>query len=190
MPNYSTTSGNDIVATSPGDIFINFITNTGITEIIPLKTFGWTETNSVTSEYGIGNHEKYAQVQGKKEYKIDFTLGSWWVTNAENPVTWEHLLNDNLLFKNDQRLSREFDVTITGRAGTDYETSQFKGPVRGAGGIIDHFQRCIMTDSGGDVPEVGGTVSRKYSAVCFTILSDPGGAETTPVTNYTNNSGL
>ncbi len=164
-------SGEDIIASSPGDIVIQILPTVANAkpQIIPLKTFGWQETNNISDEYGIGWHEKFAQVQGKKGYKIDFTIGSWWVDEVDNPATYEHLINDYLLYKADQRLSREFDVLIMGREGADYQ-SQRSGPVKSSSGTIDHFRRCLLADSGGEIPEVGNTVSRKYTGVCFTIV--------------------
>jgi hypothetical protein len=166
-PDVRTTS---IVATSPGDIIITFIGKDG-PAILPLKTFTWSETNGVTSEYGIGNHEKMAQVQGKKDYKLDFTLGTWYVSRRENPATWERLLTGTLIHQGDQRLSKEFTVNITGREGGDFQ-SQPVHEMASVAGTIESFKRCILIDSGGDIPEVGGTISRKYSATCFTISNE------------------
>jgi len=190
--------GATIVASSPGDIVIEFKVSdasggtAGGKETsfeIPVKTLTINKTMDVTPEYGIGSHQAYAHVVGKIAYEGDFTIGTWWVSDEANPSSWDHLVRDLLTFPNDQGLPREFTINIYARGG---EAMQRQGTgTYGVSGtmseaaegflgenitaqssnadsmIIETLNRCLLKGDGLDIPEVGGTVSRKYPYVCF-----------------------
>jgi hypothetical protein len=180
-----------IVATSPGDIVIEFgvqVASTGkrMKFDIPVKTLSVTKSMDVSPEYGIGNHQAYAHVVGKISYEGDFTVGSWIVDKESNPSTWNYLITEFLTYQDDQGLPREFDINVYARGGlamTRQGTGQY---VSGSSTndtlpteelnetgqssdnlLIESYQRCILKGDGTDIPEVGGTVSRKYPFQCF-----------------------
>lgn len=169
-----------IVAEDPGDIIVTFKSTSGngqVDHIIPLKSISVQKTTDVTPEYGTGYHGKYALTQGKIDYKGDFEIGTWWVSNAENPETWMDLIRNHLTWTaSGQGLSREFSIVISD-AGTPYDRTQREGPstVGTAGGAdmpatgikIVTFYRCLLSGDSLSVGNVGSTSSTKYSFTCM-----------------------
>jgi hypothetical protein len=166
----------EYVASSPGDIVIIFMSRngsesgTGGTPIeVPLKTVSARKNGpEVNPEFVIGSHQAQAMVQGKIMYEGDFTVGTWIVDNLENPNTWNALIKTHLSFQGDEGLSREFEIQVNDRAethaGEDYERSGQTGPYSVTGdSLIEKYERCLLTGDSTDIPEVGGTVTKKYS---------------------------
>lgn len=181
-----------IVASSPGDIVIEFkIPENNSTYIIPVKSVSGSKNIDVSKEYGIGSHQAFAEVVGKIGYEGEFTVGSWYVDSENNPATWDELVR-LLTYQNDEGLPREFTINIHARAGagmTRVGTGTY-GSINGYSGstyedagdltnneavasmentdtVIMSFQRCILKGDSVDVPEVGGTVSRRYPFSCL-----------------------
>jgi hypothetical protein len=187
-----------IVATSPGDIVIEFkIPESNSTYIIPVKSVSGNKNIDVSKEYGIGSHQAFAEVVGKIGYEGDFTIGSWYVDSENNPATWDELVK-LLTYQNDEGLPREFIINIHARSGegmtrvgtgtygaingysaSTYEDLGETGRITGSANneavasmentdtVIMSFQRCILKGDAVDVPEVGGTVSRRYPFSCL-----------------------
>lgn len=157
-----------IVAESPGDIIVTFKTEDG-EHTIPLKSLSAQKSTDISKEYGTGYHHKYAHVQGKIDYEGDFEIGSWWVSNTENPETWMDLIKENLTHKGAQGLSREFDIVVTD-AGTDYARSLknvTNPPTADSGYAIVTYRRCLLKSDSMSIGDVGSTVSTKYSFSAF-----------------------
>jgi hypothetical protein len=153
-----------IVAEDPGDIMVTFTSvATGIGHVIPLKSISAQKTTDVTPEYGTGRHTKYAQTQGKIDYKGDFEIGTWWVSNAQNPETWMDLIKNELTYSGVEGLSQEFTIVVSDTSA-QYNRSQREGPslVTGGSGIVT-FNRCLLTQDSLSVGNVGSTASTKYS---------------------------
>ena len=152
-----------IVAEDPGDIVVTFQGKSGTPQTIPLKSVSVQKSTDVTPEYGTGSHWKYAQTQGKIDYKGDFEIGTWWVSNAENPETWMSLIKDELTWSQAEGLSHEFDIQISD-SGLEYDRSNQIGPttISSGTGIIT-FKRCLLTGDSLSVGNVGSTASTKYS---------------------------
>lgn len=158
-----------IVAEDPGDIIVVFKpTSSGGDQQIPLKSISVQKSTDITPEYGTGSHWKYAQTQGKIDYKGDFEIGTWWVSEAENPESWMSLVRDHLTWNNAEGLSREFDILITD-SGLEYARSNQAGATTISGdgstsgtGIVT-FKRCLLTGDSLSVGNVGSTASTKYS---------------------------
>lgn len=187
-----------IVATSPGDIVVEFkadVNGTMTGFAIPVKTLSASKSMDVSKEYGIGSHQAYAEVVGKIGYEGDFEVGSWYVSDEANPSTWNYLIREFLTYQNDEGLPREFHINIharsgsamrrhgTGTYGTD-DTSGVAGnpsqtTATGVSSqysandgssdnmIIESYQRCILKGDSISIPEVGGTVSKKYPFSCL-----------------------
>lgn len=179
-----------IVATSPGDIVIQFQAKVGgemTTKEILLKSISCSKTMEVSKEYGIGRHSNYADVVGKIGYEGDFTIGSWYVSDEANPNSWNWMVRNFLTFQNDEGLPKEFEIKVfarngssmirqgtgtygtgddglsnsTGTAGTTNTTGTADADLD-SNLMIEHYQRCILKGDSTDIPEVGGTVSKKY----------------------------
>ncbi len=167
-----------IIAEDPGDIIVTFTSsNDGTQHTIPLKSVSVQKTTDVTPEFGTGYHGKYALTQGKIDYKGDFEIGTWWVSDAEQPATWMDLIKNHLTWTaSGQGLSREFTIVISD-AGTPYDRTQREGPatIGTAGGAdmpasgtkIVTFYRCLLTGDSLSVGNVGSTASTKYSFTCM-----------------------
>jgi hypothetical protein len=161
-----------IVAEDPGDIVVTFTsTADGVPHAIPLKSISVQKTVDVTPEFGTGWHGKYALTQGKVDYKGDFEIGTWWVSDAENPEKWMDLIKNELTWSGVQGLSREFMITIadTGYA-YDRSLSTIGGntaPTTVSGATIVTFKRCLLTGDSLSVGNVGSTASTKYSFTCM-----------------------
>jgi len=150
-----------IVAEDPGDIYVTFTSaDTGVPHVIPLKSLTVQKTTDVTSEYGTGNHEKYAQVQGKIDYKGDFEIGTWWVSSAENPGTWMDLIKIHLTWDN-SGLGREFTIVVSD-TGDEYKRSWEKATTVNGMGIVT-FERCLLTQDSLNIGNTGTTATTKYS---------------------------
>ncbi len=150
-----------IVAEDPGDIVVTFTSsNDGTVHSIPLKSLTVQKTTDIASEYGTGKHEKYAQVQGKIDYKGDFEIGTWWVSNAENPETWMDLIKNHLTWSS-SGLGREFTVIVSD-TGDEYKRS-LKEPTAVSKGSIVTFERCLLTQDSLNIGNVGTTSTTKYS---------------------------
>jgi len=187
-----------IVATSPGDIVVEFQAKNNNGQLmsfdIPLKTLSVNKTIDVSPEYGTGSHQAYAHVVGKIAYEGDFTIGTWYVSDEANPETWDHLVREYLTFQDDEGLPREFTIYVHARDGTsmvrqgtgtygDFDgvtenvegragnsmraASPFLATRMTSGTVIETYKRCILKGDGIDIPEVGGTVSRKYPFAVF-----------------------
>ena len=187
-----------IVATSPGDIVVEFAVSGETDEAgssastvtyfeIPVKTLSLNKTIDVTPEYGIGSHQAYAHVVGKIAYDGDFTIGTWWVSAEDNPSTWDYLVRNYLTYQNDEGLPREFGIRVHARGGASmvrsgtgiYGVSDATAVTNDEVNlsstassvqdnmVIEAFQRCLLKGDGIDIPEVGGSVSRKYPFTCF-----------------------
>jgi hypothetical protein len=151
-----------IVAESPGDIVVTFTSSAdGTLQTIPLKSISAQKSIDVSSEYGTGNHQKYAHVQGKIDYQGDFEIGSWWVSDAENPETWMDLIKEHLSWNGVQGLSREFTIMIADN-GAAYDRSLKTAGTPGGAAIVT-FNRCLLKQDSLSVGEPGSTVSTKYS---------------------------
>jgi hypothetical protein len=161
-----------IVASSPGDIIIEFMMTDTVTGkannvYIPVKTLSASKTIDVSKEYGVGSHQDYAEVVGKIGYEGDFTVGTWFVDSEENPESWNALIRNNLTYSTDEGLPKEFEIRIQARSGTamtrqgtgTYGTNLSNSDQQ----TIETYKRCILKSDGTDVPEVGSTVSKKYS---------------------------
>lgn len=163
----------EVMAQSPGDMIVVFKVS-GLLHIINLKTLTANRTVDVVSEYGTGSHIKYAQVQGKIDFEGDFTIGAWYCSSNDNPATWDALVQVFLTDDMDEGLGREFDIELHERGGTSYRSMPRSGPTLITGDknasdtLIEVYRRCILKGDGVNVPEVGGTVTRKYSWTCFT----------------------
>jgi len=180
-----------IVASSPGDIVIEFTANIGgspKTKFIPLKSISCSKSMEVSKEYGTGRHSNYADVVGKIGYEGDFTVGTWYVDDEANPTTWNWLIKNMLTFQNDEGLPKEFEIKVFARDGASMfrrGTGTYGSGSDGLGNsttgpgnstydqngnleklddtlLIEHYQRCILKGDSTDIPEVGGTVSKKY----------------------------
>lgn len=157
-----TISSYTIVAEDPGDIYVTFTSaSDGVPYTIPVKSISVQKSTDVTPEYGTGNHEKYGQTQGKIDYKGDFEIGTWWVSDAENPSTWMDLIKLHLTYEG-SGLGREFDIVISD-TGLDYARSMQDGPTTVTGSGIVTFKRCLLTGDSLSVGNVGSTCSTKYS---------------------------
>jgi len=158
-----------IVAEDPGDIAVTFTSSAdGTLHTIPLKSVSVQKSTDVTPEFGTGRHEKYAQTQGKLDYKGDFEIGTWWVSNSENPETWMDLIKNHLTWSS-SGLSREFTIVISD-TGLEYERS-LNAATTVTGAKIVTFNRCLLTGDSLSVGNVGSTASTKYS---FSAMSrDP-----------------
>lgn len=177
----TTVDTHTIVATSPGDIVVSFnVPSVGKGYDIPVKSLSVTKSIDVSQEYGLGSHQAYAHVVGKITYEGDFSVGSWWVSDEANPRTWNYLVQEYLTYANDEGLPREFTITIMARGGESmvrkgtgtYGTSEnTTGSTAESDMAIETYKRCILKGDGTDIPEVGGTVSKKYPFVCF--IRDP-----------------
>lgn len=157
-----------IVAESPGDIIVTFKAN-GNEHVIPLKSLSAQKSTDISKEYGTGYHQKYAHVQGKIDYEGDFEIGSWWVSDTENPETWMDLIKENLTWKGAQGLSREFEIIVTD-AGTEYDRSLRDVtplPASSSGQAIVTYYRCLLKSDSMSIGDVGSTVSTKYSFSAF-----------------------
>ena len=155
-----------IVAESPGDIVVTFTSSAdGTLQTIPLKSLSAQKTTDVSKEFGTGYHGKYAHVQGKIDYEGDFEIGSWWVSNAENPETWMDLIKNHLTWNGTQGLSREFEIMIAD-IGADYDRSLTK-PTQVGGAAIVKFHRCLLKGDSLSIGDVGSTVSTKYPFTAF-----------------------
>ena len=157
-----------IVAESPGDIIVTFKAN-GNEHVIPLKSLSAQKSTDVSKEYGTGYHQKYAHVQGKIDYEGDFEIGSWWVSDTENPDTWMDLIKENLTWNGAQGLSREFEIIVTD-AGTEYDRSLknvTNPPTSNSGQAIVTYYRCLLKSDSMSIGDVGSTVSTKYSFTAF-----------------------
>lgn len=160
-----------IVAESPGDIVVSFISSAdGTKHDIPLKSLSAQKTTDISKEYGTGYHHKYAHVQGKIDYEGDFEIGSWWVSDSENPETWMNLIKEHLTWNGAQGLSREFEI-IVNDAGHKYDRSLQNittVDVDSAGGsAIVTYHRCLLKSDSMSIGDVGSTVSTKYSFSAF-----------------------
>jgi hypothetical protein len=157
-----------IIAEDPGDIVINFVSSAdGTIQQIPLKSISMQKTTDVTPEYGTGFHGKYGLTQGKIDYKGDFEIGTWWVSDAENPEKWMDLIKNHLTWSGVQGLSREFDVVVTD-SNAQYERTNLSGPTTLSGNnTICTFHRCLLTGDSLSVGNVGSTASTKYSFTCM-----------------------
>lgn len=166
-----------IVAQDPGDIIITFISSSdGTMHTIPLKSISVQKSNDVTPEFGTGYHHKYALTQGKIDYKGDFEIGTWWVSDAEQPSTWMDMIKNHLTWtKQGQGLGREFEIVISD-AGTPYDRTQKNGPITVSssansssteGSKIVTFHRCLLTGDSMSIGNVGSTIPTKYSFTCM-----------------------
>ncbi len=161
-----------IIAEDPGDIVITFTSSgSGTPHAIPLKSLSVQKTVDVTPEFGTGWHGKYALTQGKVDYKGDFEIGTWWVSNAENPETWMDLIKNELTWNEIQGLGREFTITIAD-TGYAYDRTQSTigsgtGPTQVGGATIVTFYRCLLTQDSLNIGNVGATASTKYSFTCM-----------------------
>jgi len=179
-----------IVASSPGDIVIQFQAKVGgqiATKEIPLKSISCSKSMEVSKEYGIGRHSNYADVVGKIGYEGDFTVGSWYVDAENNPHSWNWMIRNFLTFQNDEGLPKEFEIKVFARNGSSMirqgtgtygsgddglaNSTGTSGTTNTSGTadaeldsnlLIEHYQRCILKGDSTDIPEVGGTVSKKY----------------------------
>jgi hypothetical protein len=186
-----------IIATSPGDIVVEFKAYYGGSMkgfAIPVKSISASKSMDVSHEYGLGSHQAYADVVGKIGYEGDFTIGSWFAGTEDNPSTWNWLIREFLTYQGDEGLPREFTINIharygqaMARAGTgtygSREELTGEGEVAGNpqmtegqyssntgetdGMIIESYLRCILKGDAVDIPEVGGTVSKKYPFSCL-----------------------
>jgi hypothetical protein len=180
-----------IVASSPGDIVIEFNIASGSSVksfTIPLKSISASKSMEESKEYGIGSHQAYADVVGKIGYEGDFTIGSWWVSDEANPSTWNHLVREYLTYQDDEGLPREFTINIHARGGSsmvrkgtgmygvadrtslsdeEFTLGSGSGSAVPDSMIIESYQRCILKGDSIDIPEVGGTVSKKYPFSCL-----------------------
>lgn len=182
-----------IVASSPGDIVIEFKIPSGVegenkTYLIPVKSLSAQKSMESSKEYGVGSHQAYAEVVGKIAYEGDFTIGTWYTSAEDNPEVWDRLVT-LLTYQNDEGLPREFTINIHARGGagmqrvgtgvyTGGETNSTMEDTVSEGNvsyynnessgstsdkmIIMSYYRCILKGDSIDIPEVGGTVSRKY----------------------------
>lgn len=161
-----TDSSYTIVAEDPGDIVVTFLSEGG-RHTIPLKSVSVQKSVDVTPEYGTGSHQKYGQTQGKVDYKGDFEIGTWWVSDAESPSTWMDLIKTCLTWGSSaEGLGREFQIIITEK-GLAYERSG-TAPYTPAGNAIVTFDRCLLTGDSLSVGNVGSTCSTKYSFSAMT----------------------
>ena len=175
-----------IVASSPGDIVLEFSANVGgkpQSWQIPCKSLSASKSMEVSKEYGIGSHQTYAEVVGKIGYEGDFTVGSWYVDQENNPTTWNWLIKNFLTFQNDEGLPKELTIKVFARMGTsmirqgtgtygsgddamtqpDAEFDARNGTLAETDNLtIETYYRCILKGDSTDIPEVGGTVSKKY----------------------------
>lgn len=186
-----------IVATSPGDIVVEFTVRGSDGKFtsfnIPLKSLSVNKSIDVSPEYGTGSHQAYAHVVGKIAYEGDFTIGTWYVSDEANPSTWDHLVRTYLTVQEDEGLPREFNIYVHARIGESMvrqgtgtygnwgkapesevgETSNVMSEYSYVtarvpdGTVIESYERCILKGDGMDVPEVGGTVTRKYPFQVF-----------------------
>lgn len=157
---------------------------------IPLKSISASKSMEVSKEYGIGQHANYADVVGKIGYEGDFTVGSWFVSDEANPSTWNWLIRNFLTFQNDEGLPKEFQIIVMARNGSSMirqGTGTYGSGDDGLGNTttvgnstglnttsgsttetlddklpIETYYRCILKGDSTDIPEVGGTVSKKY----------------------------
>lgn len=170
---YPDENGYMLVASSPGDICIIFNvptvadTDGDATMIeIPVKTMSMTKSVDVTHEHSTGSHQTNALVVGKIDYEGDFTLGTWWVDSESNPSTWDQLVRKYLTYQTDEGLPREFDIQIQARSGASMVsrgTGLYGGVTASDTNLtIMTLKRCKIKGDGMDIPEVGGTVTRKY----------------------------
>lgn len=187
-----------IIATSPGDIVIEFKIGSGNSMkayVVPVKSISGNKSMDVSKEYGVGSHQAYAEVVGKIGYEGDFTVGSWYAENEGDASSWDKLVQ-LLTYQSDEGLPREFTINIHARSGAGmmragtgtYGTSgdTYRGSTledilggdldnnttpsdsgESSNQIIMSFYRCILKGDGVDIPEVGGTVSRKYPFSCL-----------------------
>lgn len=168
--------GMEVMAQSPGDMVIIFKTGKFL-GIVPLKTMTVNRSVDVVSEFGTGSHIKYAQVQGKIDFEGDFTLGAWYCSENANPATWDALVQVFLTNDEDEGLGREFNIELHERAGYGgaVGTGNSARSMPGSGPtiinpddtLIESYERCILKGDGINIPEVGGTITRKYSFTCF-----------------------
>jgi hypothetical protein len=187
-----------IIATSPGDIVIEIkIPETNKHYVVPLKSISCTKSMESSKEYGVGSHQAYAEVVGKIGYEGDFTIGSWYCDDENNPSTWDNLVT-LLTYQDDEGLPKEFTINVHARSGdgmtrvgtgTYADTGQWKNSTQedafgtgdvipgsnneaaAAGGssdmVIMSFYRCILRGDSVDIPETGGVVTRKYPFSCL-----------------------
>jgi hypothetical protein len=166
-----------VIATSPGDIVLEFIMS-GASGLpanvqIPLKSITAQKSTDISPEYGTGSHQAYAHVVGKIGYSGDFTVGTWYMSAEANPSTWDTLIRTFLTFQGDEGLPKEFDIRVQARPGASmisqgtgtYGTNSASG--NSSGLTIQTYKRCKLTGDATDIPEVGGTVTRKYSFICM-----------------------
>lgn len=154
-----------VIAESPGDIIATFYSAYDSTpHSIPLKSLTAQKTVDIESQYGTGSHLKYAHVQGKINYEGDFEIGTWWVSDAENPETWMDFIRNFLTWNNVQGLSREFAITVSdaGQNGAGYDRS-WRNPATVQGAGIVTFGRCLLKGDSLNIGEPGSTASTKYS---------------------------
>jgi hypothetical protein len=160
-----------IINSSPGDIVVAIMTNSAPYGLeIPLKTFSINRSIDVESLYGIGSHEKYGQLQGKIDFEGDFVVGTWWVSDSENPASWNYLLSEHLTVKSQEGLGKEFSIEIHSKGRTGARSGQLNPKLSNGNipsGVIEKYMRCILKGDGIDIPEVGGLITKKYSFTCF-----------------------
>ena len=156
-----------IIAEDPGDILLSFLMHDGTIQQIPLKSISMQKTTDVTPEYGTGRHNKYGLTQGKIDYKGDFEIGTWWVSDAENPSTWMDLIKNHLTWNQVEGLSREFEIIVTD-TNAQYERTNLVGPTMlGGYNMICTFHRCLLSGDSLSVGNVGSTATTKYSFTCM-----------------------
>jgi len=159
--------------------------------IVPVKSLSAQKTMDTSKEYGVGSHQAYAEVVGKIAYEGDFELGSWYVSDESNPETWAKMI-ELLTYQTDEGLPREFTINVHARSGAAMErvgTGTYGSSLGGYSGstledslgatvnnntattgspgpdttVILSYYRCILKGDSMSIPEVGGTVTTKYS---------------------------
>ena len=166
----------EIINSSPGDVVVVIIPKTFPAGLeIPLKSFSASRSVDVESLWGIGSHEKYGQLQGKMDYEGDFTVGTWWVSQSQNPETWNALLQEFLALPGAEGLGIEFNIEVhSGGAGGNLREKAWSGQKNPAlshtnipSGTIEVYERCILKGDGLDIGEPGSLITKKYSFTCF-----------------------